>query len=120
MPRRRTRPSPAPQRARGPQGCTLSSSSATWESALARFREAAEIAPDDPWPRLHEAAALRALGRPADAREALGRIPPGSPPWAQALQELGHLDRQEGRDSSALARFAEAAALAPQDPWPRL
>ena len=80
-------------------------------TALAQFEAAAAAAgPADPWPLLHAAHTLRALGRRADAAAALDRVLARHPQHDHALLLRGLLARDGGDREGAVAAFRRAAA----------
>jgi tetratricopeptide (TPR) repeat protein len=99
--------------------------------ALVYFRSASAAAPRDPWPWLELATELRELGRSEEAEAAChivltkvptaGDAPVGHAParW-RALMGLGHCARGRSNQTDALARFTDAAAAAPSEPWPHI
>jgi cellulose synthase operon protein C len=87
-----------------------------YHEALARFRTATDIAPDDPSYWLNVARAQLALGHSAVAREALQKSISVRPNWVPAVSTLAMLDLSEGRNEAALARAAELRRALPRDP----
>ncbi|HZF75776.1 MAG TPA: tetratricopeptide repeat protein, partial [Acetobacteraceae bacterium] len=94
----------------------------TMEEALAHFREAAALLPLDPWPRLHEAAALRAIGRLDHAAATYRAVLEGWPGNYAALVGLGQVARAQGDLTAAEAHLRAATEIDPDAPaaWTEL
>ncbi len=91
------------------------------ETALRHFSQAARLAPADIWRGIDVAASLRELNRPDEAEAALQRVKPlaaaGSAEAMHVEIGLAKCAQQRGDPASALAHYAQAAAIAPQDIW---
>lgn len=88
--------------------------------ALEFFTEAANLAPADVWRWLDVAEELRALGRIAEAKDALHKAEKAEPGfWAVELG-LGYCARAVGEHAAARAYFETAARLAPEQLAPRI
>jgi tetratricopeptide (TPR) repeat protein len=89
-------------------------------TALARFQAAAAANPDDPWPHVYAGNELREMNRLDEAESSYRQAGTTGPGGLQALIGLGHCAQLRGDHAEAAARFQEAAAANPDDPWPRL
>lgn len=87
-----------------------------YDEALARFRSATDMAPDDAAYWLNVAQAQLALSHSAAAREALQKSIVLRPNWVPAVSTLAMLDLSEGQSAAALSRAAELRRALPRDP----
>jgi Flp pilus assembly protein TadD len=83
------------------------------KGALAAYRAAHDLAPDDPVILFLVARTEWELGATQEAREALLRVLSVEPDQSQALTLLARLDVAEGRDADALPALTRAAASDP-------
>lgn len=87
------------------------------EAALALFRQAAALDPDQAWRLLEIEAELRALGRLDEAQTVCLNAIARNPRLAQAFRGLALVARQRGDRYAALEHFRAAAALEPENLW---
>ncbi|MBB3950210.1 tetratricopeptide repeat protein [Aureimonas jatrophae] len=83
------------------------------EAALAAFRVASELRPDDPWFELDRAEALVALGRADEACERLATLAGRQPRFAGAPRLLARIARDNGDGAGEIAYWRRAAAIDP-------
>ena len=81
--------------------------------ALARFRAAAAINPNDAWTDHDIATSLRELGALDQAEEAYKKVLAGNPQFFHARHGLGILARRRGDHEGARDNFQEALAIDP-------
>lgn len=84
-----------------------------FSAALAALHEALHNDPADEEARYLAAVCLRYLKRYAEARETLVELLAASPDNGRALQELGHLARDEGNREEAIKHYARALRANP-------
>ncbi|ALN74909.1 tetratricopeptide repeat protein [Aureimonas sp. AU20] len=86
------------------------------EAALQAFEQAHRCDPRDLWNAHDAGAALRALGRGAEAEAAWLQLAQATP-LAHSLRGLAELARERGAGEDALALLRTASLLLPDDPW---
>ena len=77
-----------------------------WQAALAHYRQARALAPQDAALRRDHGVCLLQAGQPALACEVLAGITPSDPLWTEAALPLAVAQRACGRHSAALATVA--------------
>jgi len=75
----------------------------SFDEALAHYRSAADLDPQEPQYLLDAARAQRAMGRPEAARESLGKAIAMRPDWPPAIVALAQMESAAGRTEAALA-----------------
>ena len=90
-----------------------------WERAAEAYGNGAALsaAPYDLW--MQQAEAFRRLGRSREEERAYHRALLACPNCLPPCLALGHLWRREGQHAGALAWYAEAARIAPENAFPR-
>ena len=88
------------------------------DEALARFRRATELEPNNATYWLSSARAQSALNQPAAARESVAKALVLRPKWVAAQSLLVMLDLRASGPDAALARAAELRTSRPDDPLP--
>lgn len=86
-----------------------------YDGALARFRRAEEMAPDNAELWLNVARAQLALNQPAAARESLEKASSLQPNWLPAVSALVLIDLRDKNGQSALGRAKALVAAHPAD-----
>ncbi|MGH8276404.1 MAG: tetratricopeptide repeat protein, partial [Steroidobacteraceae bacterium] len=87
-----------------------------YAAALARFRRATELAPDEARYWLNSGRAQLALDEPTAARESFEGALKLKPGWTPAVAALCLIDVREKRYDAALARVGQLLARRPNDP----
>ncbi len=83
------------------------------EAALASFRVAAELLPDDPWFALDVGDAFVALGRHDEAAASFAATAARNPRFAEAWRRLARLARLRGDREAELSHWRRVAVLDP-------
>jgi protein O-mannosyl-transferase len=86
-----------------------------YDAAVAQFREALRIKPDDVEAYYNIGLARRRQGRNADAIDAFVRAVELKPDHASSLYNLGNIFAEQGAGEAAAEVYARAAAAAPTD-----
>jgi cellulose synthase operon protein C len=87
-----------------------------FDAALARFRQATQLAPKDARYWLNTARAQLALNQAAAARSSLNQADQLQPQWLPVVATLAYLDMHQGDGQSALTRIQGLLAQRPDDP----
>jgi len=83
------------------------------DAAIVELREAARIAPDDPWTHFNLGHALSLSGRPAEAVSAYREALRVQPVFVEALNNLGGLLAVQGDHDEAVCVFEQAIEAQP-------
>jgi CheY-like chemotaxis protein len=84
-----------------------------FEEALAAYGRALAMSSELPWARLGQANALRAVGTPDEARQALQQLIESQPDYASAYDALLEIAEEQGDQEGALETARAVADLVP-------
>lgn len=84
-----------------------------FEEALAAYGRALAISSELPWARLGQAQALRATGKPQEARQALAQLIEAQPDYASAYDTMLEIAEEQGDQEGALETARAVAELVP-------
>lgn len=84
-----------------------------FDEALAAYGRALAMSSELPWARLGQAHALRAAGKPQEAREALAQLIEAQPDYASAYDAMLEIAEEQGDQEGALETARAVAELVP-------